>query len=68
MKTINEELLFGCMTYKDMMSLRAQYNKGNRSFYPRQANSLYLRLVRKGWATGMKEQAKNMTKRDGEGR
>ncbi|WP_433846927.1 hypothetical protein [Acinetobacter proteolyticus] len=68
MRTINEELLFGCMTYKDMMALRAQYNKGNRSFYPRQANALYLRLVRKGWATGMKEQAKNVTTRDGEGR
>lgn len=68
MRTINEELLFGCMTYKDMMALRAQYNKGNRSFYPRQANALYVRLVRKGWATGMKERAKNVTTRDGEGR
>lgn len=66
-ESIKEELLFGCMTYKDMMSLRAQYNQGDRSFYPRQANSLYARLVRKGWAKRMKERAKNVTIRDGEG-
>lgn len=66
MKTSDEELLFGCMTYKDMMTLRALYNKGSRSFYQRQANALYLRLVRRGWATRMKERAKNMTKRDKE--
>lgn len=65
-ESIKEELLFGCMTYKDMMSLRAQYNQGDRSFYPRQANALYLKLVRRGWASRMKEHAKNIANHDKE--
>lgn len=61
-----EELLFGCMTYKEIMRLRAAYNLGIRTFETSQANSLYARLVRKGWAKRMKERAKNVTSRDKE--
>lgn len=67
MKSFKEELLFGCMTYKEIMQLRAAYNLGIRTFETSQANSLYIRLVRRGWAKRMKERAKNMTNRDGEG-
>lgn len=67
MKSFKEELLFGCMTYKEIMRLRAAYNLGIRTFETSQANSLYIRLVRRGWAKRMKERAKNMANRDGEG-
>lgn len=37
-ESIKEELLFGCMTYKEIMRLRAAYNLGIRTFETSQAN------------------------------
>lgn len=61
-----EPLLFGSMTYTQIMQLRAAYNLGIKDSETRQANSLYQKLLRRGWLKRMKERNQAITKRDGE--
>lgn len=58
MKSQKEPLLFGSMTYSQIMELRAAYNLGIRDNQTRQANALYHKLLRRGWATRLKERCK----------
>ncbi|QXA09927.1 hypothetical protein I6L27_19190 [Acinetobacter pittii] len=53
--TPQEPLLFGSMTYPQIMKLRAAYNLGIRDNQTRQANALYHKLLRRGWAARMKQ-------------
>ncbi|WP_031966092.1 hypothetical protein [Acinetobacter baumannii] len=55
MKAKQEPLLFSSMTYSQIMQLRAAYNLGIRDNQTRQANALYHKLLRRGWARKMKE-------------
>ncbi|OID34034.1 hypothetical protein A7L09_04850 [Acinetobacter nosocomialis] len=64
-ETQKEPLLFGSMTYSQIMQLRAAYNLGIKDSETRQANSLYQKLLRRGWLKRMKERNLNITKRDG---
>ncbi|EHU1442017.1 MULTISPECIES: hypothetical protein [Acinetobacter] len=50
-----EPLLFGSMTYTQIMQLRAEYNLGIKDAETRQANSLYQKLKRRGWLKRLKE-------------
>ncbi|EXH13050.1 hypothetical protein [Acinetobacter sp. 1245593] len=58
MKAQKEPLLFGSMTYSQIMELRAAYNLGICDSQTRQANALYHKLLRRGWATRLKERCK----------
>lgn len=58
MKNNKPDLILGIMTYKDMMALRYAYTCGINTFETRQANSLYVRVVRRGWAKSLKERYK----------
>lgn len=50
-----EPLLFGSMTYTQIMQLRAAYNLGIKDAETRQANSLHQKLQRRGWLKRLKE-------------
>ncbi|MGQ0788023.1 hypothetical protein ACT4WX_07255 [Acinetobacter baumannii] len=50
-----EPLLFGSMTYTQIMQLRAAYNLGIKDAETRQANSLYQKPQRRGWLKRLKE-------------
>ncbi|HFF8234464.1 hypothetical protein V6373_15650 [Acinetobacter baumannii] len=60
-----EPLLFGSMTYSQIMQLRATYNLGIKDAETRQANSLYQKLQRRGWLKRLKER-QVITKHDKE--
>lgn len=60
MNTVSEpDLIFGVMTYSEMMSLRRLYVRGVRNDQTRKANSLYFRINRRGWTESLKERYKN---------
>ncbi|MBJ9481186.1 hypothetical protein [Acinetobacter baumannii] len=61
----NEPVLFGAMTYSQIMRLRSAYELGVRDAETRQANSLYQKLKRRGWLKRLKER-KAMTGHDKE--
>ena len=51
----DEPVLFGAMTYSQIMRLRSAYELGVRDEETRLAHSLYKRLQRRGWLKRMKE-------------
>lgn len=61
------ELIFGQMTYEDMMHLRLAYIKGCRTKLTRQANALYARVKRRGWLDSLKARYGNKKELQGEG-
>lgn len=61
----NEPVLFGAMTYSQIMKLRSAYELGVRDSETRLAHSLYQKLQRRGWLKRLKER-QAITKRDGE--
>lgn len=44
--------------YKDMMTYRSWYVQGDRSVEARSANSMYHKMVRRGWIGRLKEKFK----------
>lgn len=51
----NEPVLFGAMTFSQIMQLRSAYELGVRDEETRLAHSLYKRLQRRGWLKRLKE-------------
>ncbi|ENX48273.1 hypothetical protein F886_00074 [Acinetobacter sp. NIPH 542] len=66
-ETQKEPLLFGSMTYSQIMQLRAAYNLRIKDSETRQANSLYQKLLRRGWLKRMKERSQDVTRHDKDG-
>lgn|GEM_PF-2262303 len=58
----NEPVLFGAMTFSQIMQLRSAYELGVRDEETRLAHSLYKRLQRRGWLKRLKER-QAMTRR-----
>ncbi|EPL1646759.1 hypothetical protein KQR86_001309 [Acinetobacter baumannii] len=61
----NEPVLFGAMTFSQIMRLRSAYELGVRDPETRLAHSLYKKLQRRGWLKRLKER-QAITKRDKE--
>nr|WP_001265630.1 hypothetical protein [Acinetobacter baumannii] len=50
----NEPVLFGAMTYSQIMRLRSAYELGVRDQETRLAHSLYKKFQRRGWLKRLK--------------
>ncbi|OFD27838.1 hypothetical protein A1D06_05475 [Acinetobacter baumannii] len=61
----NEPVLFGAMTFSQIMRLRSAYELGVRDQETRLAHSLYKKLQRRGWLKRLKER-QVITKHDKE--